>query len=81
MDLYHRFKGVYPYIVKSWQTGNGAENPGEFANELKKDGISLYLSYPCCLKINTYIERYDRTIQEEFTDYNLDIIHDKPETS
>ncbi len=42
----------------------------------------LYLvelfSYPRCPKINTYIERYNRTIHEEFIDNNLDVIHDKP---
>ncbi|MFN6946557.1 MAG: integrase core domain-containing protein [Cytophagaceae bacterium] len=37
-----------------------------------------YFSYPHCPKINTYIERYNRTIQEEFIDNNLDVIYDKP---
>ncbi|MGQ9638766.1 MAG: integrase core domain-containing protein, partial [Thermodesulfobacteriota bacterium] len=37
-----------------------------------------YFSYPRCPKINTFIERYNRTIQEEFIDNNLDIIDDKP---
>jgi len=77
-DFYHRFKSVYPYIVKSWQTDNGSENLGEFDEQLKKDGIPHYFSYPRCPKINTYIERYNRTIQEEFIDNNLDIIYDKP---
>ncbi|MCX7943753.1 MAG: integrase core domain-containing protein [Deltaproteobacteria bacterium] len=40
-------------------------------------GIPHYFSYPRCPKINTYIERYNRTIQEEFIEANLDIIHDK----
>ncbi len=77
-DFYKRFKSVYPYTVKSWQSDNGSENLGEFEEQLKKDGIPHYFSYPRCPKINTYIERYNRTIQEEFIDNNLDIIYDKP---
>ncbi|MFZ6016420.1 MAG: integrase core domain-containing protein [Nitrospirota bacterium] len=77
-DFYHRFKSVYPYVIKSWQTDNGSENLGEFDDELKRDRIPHYFSYPRCPKINTYIERYNRTLQEEFIDNNLDVIYDKP---
>lgn len=77
-DFYHRFKSVYPYVIKSWQLAFGSENLGEFDDELKKERITHYFSYPHCPKINTYIERYNRTIQEEFIDNNLDIIYDKP---
>jgi transposase InsO family protein len=77
-DFYHRFKNVYPLTIKSWQSDNGSENLGEFDDELKRDGIPHYFSYPRCPKINTYVERYNRTIQEEFIENNLDIIYDKP---
>ena len=77
-DFYQRFKSVYPFIIKSWQSDNGSENLGNFYKELKKDGITHYFSYPGCPKINPFIERYNRTIQEEFIDNNLDIIYDKP---
>jgi len=77
-DFYQRFKSVYPCEIKSWQSDNGSENLGEFDEQLKKEQIPHYFSYPRCPKINTYIERYNRTIQEEFIDNNEDIIHDKP---
>ena len=38
----------------------------------------LITSYPNCPKINAYIERYNRTVQEEFIDHNFDVINDKP---
>jgi len=76
-DFYLRFKGVYPGNITSWQSDNGSENLGEFEDFLKKEGIPHFFSYPHCPKINTYIERYNRTIQEEFIDNNLHIIHDK----
>ena len=76
-DFYERFKSVYPCEIKVWQSDNGSENLGEFDKALKKDGIPHLFSYPRCPKINAHIERYNRTIQEEFIDNQLDIIHDK----
>ncbi len=79
LDFYQRFKQVYPksITIKIWQTDNGVENLGEFDDALKKDQIPHYFSYPHCPKIQTYIERYNRTIHEEFIDNNLDILDDK----
>lgn len=77
-DFYQRFKQVYPGIITLWQTDNGGENLGEFSEELSRDNIPHFFSYPNCPKINSYVERYNRTIQEEFIDNHLDIIHDKP---
>lgn len=76
-DFYQRFKIVYPGRIKTWQSDNGQENLGEFELALKQDSIPHYFIYPRCPRINTYIERYNRTIQEEFINNNLDIIHDK----
>ena len=76
-DFYQRFKSVYPGKVLTWQTDNGSENLGEFDDALAADSIHHYFSYPNCPKIQTYIERYNRTIQEEFIDNNLDILDDK----
>ena len=75
-DFYSRFKLVYPGIIKTWQSDNGSENLGEFEEVLKKDSIPHYFIYPRCPKINTYIERYNRTIQEEFIDNYLHLIDD-----
>jgi transposase InsO family protein len=77
-DFYERFKSVYPAKITHWQTDNGPENLGEFDKALREDKIPHLFIYPHCPKINAYIERYNRTIQEEFIDNYLDIIHDKP---
>lgn len=76
-DLYRRFISVYPGKIKDWQSDNGSENLGEFDQQLTEDRIPHFFSYPRCPKINAYIERYNRTVQEEFIDNNLDVIHDK----
>ena len=76
-DFYERFSAVYPLHIKDWQTDNGSENLGEFDKTLQKADIPHLFIYPPCPKINSIIERYNRTIQEEFIDNHLDIIHDK----
>ena len=76
-DFYERFREFYPLQIKDWQTDNGSENLGEFDKTLQKADIPHLFIYPRCPKINSIIERYNRTIQEEFIDNNLDIIHDK----
>jgi transposase InsO family protein len=77
-DFFERFRAVYPLTIKDWQTDNGPENLGEFDMALKKANIPHLFIYPRCPKINSIVERYNRTIQEEFIDNHLDIIHDKP---
>lgn len=76
-DFYQKFKSAYPGVIKDWQTDNGQENLGEFDQELKKNDIPHFFSYPRCLRMNSIIGRYQRTFQEEFLDSNLHLIHDK----
>ena len=76
-DFYERFKSVYPGTVKVWQSDNGSENLGEFDTQLEKDCIPHLFIYPKCPKIDAFIERYNRTVQEEFIDIHEDVIHDK----
>ena len=76
-DFYQKFKSVYPGRIKDWQSDNGKENLKEFDQELEREGIPHLFSYPNCPRINGIIERYNRTIQEEFLNHNLDLIHDK----
>jgi transposase InsO family protein len=76
-DFYHRFKQVYPGTIRAWQSDNGGENLGEFDLQLKKDAIPHWFIYPRCPKIDAFIERYNRTVQEEFIDHHLDAIHDQ----
>lgn len=75
-DFYQRFQRVYPGRIRIWQTDNGQENLGVFDAALGKDGVPHVFSYPRCPKINAFIERYNRTLQEEFIDNHLDSILD-----
>jgi hypothetical protein len=76
-DFYERFTSLYPGTIRVWQSDNGSENLGEFDKQLEKDNIPHLFIYPRCPQIDTFIERYNRTVQEEFIDYHEDLIHDK----
>ena len=72
VDFWQRFKSIYPLTVTAIQTDNGAEFLGEFDDYLIKVGLTHWFTYPRCPRINGCVERYNRTIQEEFIDQNLD---------
>ena len=75
-DFLRKLAIVYPLTIKSMQTDNGSEFLGNFDEYLKKINVPHYFSYPRCPKINGCIERYNRTLKEEFVYNNLDVIHD-----
>jgi len=72
VDFWQRFKSIYPITVTAIQTDNGAEFLGEFDDHLIKIGLTHWFTYPRCPRINGCVERYNRTVQEEFIDQNLD---------
>jgi transposase InsO family protein len=77
-DFLRRLEIVYPLSIKSLQTDNGAEFLGEFDAYLKHKGIPHYFTYPRCPKINGCVERFNRTLKEEFINHNLHLIDDLP---
>jgi transposase InsO family protein len=77
-DFLSRLERVYPLPIKSLQTDNGAEFLGDFDTYLKHKGIPHYFTYPRCPKINGCIERFNRTLKEEFINNNLHLIDDLP---
>jgi transposase InsO family protein len=77
-DFLRRLEMVYPLPIKSLQTDNGPEFLGDFDAYLKHRGIPHYFTYPRCPKINGCVERFNRTLKEEFINYNLHLIDDLP---
>lgn len=75
LNTLEMFQKVYPVKIKSVQTDNGLEFLGVFDQFLKRHNIPHYFTYPRCPKINAYIERYNRSFQEEFWDHNLHLVH------
>lgn len=75
VDFFKKVEYVFPFSIKEIQTDNGLEFLGDFEDYLKKRNISHIFIYPRCCKINGVVERYQRTLQENFIDNHLDIIH------
>ena len=79
VDFFEKLTSIIPYEVVSVQTDNGLEFLGMFEEHLSKKLIKHLFTYPRCPKINGCVERFNRTIQEEFVDPNLDLIHNQKE--
>ena len=75
VDFFKKLEAVYPYSINHVQTDNGLEFLGDFEDYLKQRNITHIFIYPRCCRINGVVERFNRTLQEEFIDNNLDIIH------
>jgi len=74
VDFIKKLMFVAPFKVRIVQTDNGLEFLGAFEAYLKKINIRHIFIYPRCPRINGVVERFNRTLQEEFLDQNLDSI-------
>jgi transposase InsO family protein len=70
------FRGQYDQLLRAVQTDNGHEFLGEFDEYLTQIQIRHEFIYQKSPKINGVVERFNRTIQEEFIERNDDILYD-----
>ena len=73
-DFFEKLKKVAPFEIKRVQTDNGAEFHKRFRDNLEKQGIIQFFNYPRRPQMNAQIESFNRTIQEDFIDWNLDLL-------
>lgn len=79
VDFFRKLRQVYPLRqIQVVQSDNGSEFLGDFETYLRSLQVKQVFSYPRCPKINGCIERYQRTLQEEFVDVYQDLFHDLP---
>jgi len=69
-DFFQKLETVFPYDIKRVQTDNGAEFCKHFADYLKERNIVHYWNYKRKPTRNGNVEKYNRTIQEEFVDWH-----------
>jgi putative transposase len=77
LDFFKKLEHVYPGKILSIQTDNGSEFLGMFEEYLSRNKIRHYFIYPRCPRINGVVERYQRSLQEEFIDPNVYLIHNE----
>ncbi len=70
------FQQYYGRPIHTVQTDNGSEFLKAFHAYLEAEHIRHQFIYPRCPRINGVVERFNRTIQEECINRNLDIVYD-----
>jgi len=75
-EVFNRFKDLNPTPIFIIQTDNGSEFLGVFHEEIERLSIKHQFIYPRLVKVNSFIERFNRTVQEEFILRNDDIYYD-----
>jgi len=75
-EVFQIFQRRNPATIHTIQTDNGSEFLGAFHEYLEKSEINHQFIYPGMPKINGVIERFNRTIQEEFILRNDEIYYD-----
>jgi transposase len=72
------FQKHYPHKIRIIQTDNGSEFLGEFQKYLEQEEIKHEFIYPRSPKINGIVERFNRTIKEEFIARHDEYLYDIP---
>lgn len=78
-DFMIKLRKVSPFEVKRVQTDNGKEFHKFFHGYLENEGIIHFYNYPRSPKSNAYIERFNRTIQEQYIGWHLEEIQEPRE--
>ena len=61
---------VFPFPISFVLTDNGSEFMKHFDAELRRLHLVHYHTYPKTPKMNAHMERFNRTVQDEFVDYH-----------
>lgn len=67
-DFLKKLKAVAPFPITHLQTDNGSEFAKYFSDACRSLGIVQYHTYPRTPKMNAHIERFNRTISEDFVE-------------
>ena len=69
-DFFKKLQSVAPFKITHAQTDNGSEFAKYFSQYMSDQNIVHFHNYPRCPKMNAYVERFNRTIQEEFANWH-----------
>ncbi len=77
-DFLGKFLNVAPFAVRRVQTDNGSEFAKHFDDYCQKNNLTHYFNYPHHPQSNGYLERFNRTVQEQCVNLYLDYL-DQPD--
>jgi putative transposase len=75
-DFFQRLELVAPFPVKRVQTDNGSEFLQLFQGHLESAGVTHFFNYPRRPQWNGHVERFNRTIQDEFLSWHTQTLAD-----
>lgn len=75
-DFLDKLSAVAPFPIEEIQTDNGSEFAALFHDACTKRKIRHYHTYPRCPKMNGTVERFNRTLSEEFLTHHLALLRD-----
>jgi len=78
-DFFKKLEVAFPYRIKAVQTDNGSEFHKYFMDYLEKQKVIHYWNYKGQPAKNGHVERFNRTIQEEFVDWNEILLENENE--
>ncbi len=73
-DFFRKLETVVPFQIKRIQTDNGSEFEHLFRDYAKQKNIIHFHNFPKCPRMNAVVERFNRTLQEEFIDWNRETL-------
>jgi transposase InsO family protein len=76
-DFLMKLKSGAPFKISRVQTDNGHEFLKHFAQACREEKLVHYFNYPRHPQSNAHLERFNRTIQEQFVNFNTDSL-DEP---
>lgn len=71
-EFFDYCRKAFPFPCTFVLTDNGSEFKKYFTEELNRLHLLHYHTYPKTPKMNAHLERFNRTLQEEFVDYHTD---------
>ena len=75
-DFLRKVVGVCPFLVAELQTDNGSEFAKHFETACDVLGLTHFHTYPRTPKMNAHIERFNRTLSEDFISHNRTLLRD-----
>lgn len=75
-DFLRRAREVLPDCPDAIQTDNGSEFALHFSKAMEEHGLTHFHTYPRSPKMNAHVERFNRTLSEEFLRYHRSLMRD-----
>ena len=71
-DFLKKFVKVTPFVTSRIQTDNGSEFAKQFDSCCKEGGLIHFFNYPRHPQSNAYVERFNKTLQDQFANWHVD---------